>query len=323
MNKFIRFIEGDGVTEAHEKRFKQAEFAAWVGIVANLILAILKVVIGMIGNSRALVADAVHSASDVVGSTAVLIGLKAAKLPPDRDHPYGHGKAESIAAIIVAVILMVVGIQIGYGSFMALFEPAVSPSMIAVYVAIFSIISKEIMFQWKYRLGKRLRSDALITNAWEHRSDVFSSIAALIGIGGAVLGGYLQVPWMVYLDPVAGIVVSLLVVRMAWRLGKESIHNAIDHVLHDEDAQELYETAGSIEGVIKIDELLAREHGHYVIVDIKIAVDPTISVEEAHSIGKNVKQSLMDQHNYVHDVLVHMNPYSNNGTDKEVAKEDT
>jgi cation diffusion facilitator family transporter len=293
----------------NSQRFKQAEFAAWVGIVVNIFLAIFKMAIGLIGNSRALVADAVHSASDVVGSLAVLVGLRAAKLPPDEDHPYGHGKAESIAAIIVAVILFMVGVQIAYSSFEALFEPIVSPSLIAVYAALISIVIKEIMFQYKYRLGKKLRSDALIINAWEHRSDVLSSIAAVLGIGGAVLGGYIGVSWMVYLDPGAGILVSLLVMRMAWILGKESIHNTLDHVLHEEDAFELKKTAEEVEGVIQVDELHAREHGHYVIIDIKIAVDPYLTVEEGHAIGKVVKETLIKKHEYVQDVLIHVNPY--------------
>lgn len=294
---------------AEEDRFKKGEFAAWVGIVANIVLAILKGVIGFVGNSRALIADAAHSASDVVGSVAVLVGLKAAKLPPDEDHPYGHGKAESIAAIIVTVILFFVGLQIGYGSFQALFEPAITPSIIAAYAAIFSIVVKEIMFQYKYRLGKRLKSDALLTNAWEHRSDVFTSFAALLGIGGAVLGGYLQINWMIYLDPVAGIIVSLFVMKIAWNLGRESIHNTMDHVLHEEDAQELFETAQGVEGVIEVNQLLAREHGYYVIVDIKIAVDPKMTVEEAHAIGKDVKKKLMEEYEHVHNVLIHINPY--------------
>jgi cation diffusion facilitator family transporter len=291
------------------ERFKKAEFAAWVGIVGNIVLAAIKVTIGMIGNSRALIADAVHSASDVVGSLAVLIGLRAAKLPPDKDHPYGHGKAESLAAIIVSVILFMVGLKIGYGSFEALFEPITAPGIIAVYATIFSIIVKEIMFQYKYRLGKKLRSDALIINAWEHRSDVYSSIAALIGIGGAVIGGNLNIPWMIYLDPVAGILVSILVLKMSWHLGKESIHNTLDHVLHEEEASELRKTALEVDGVIKIDELFAREHGHYVIVDIKIAVDPYLTVEEGHAIGKKVKEKLIFQHEHVQNAFIHVNPY--------------
>ncbi|EGL81636.1 cation diffusion facilitator family transporter [Caldalkalibacillus thermarum TA2.A1] len=292
-----------------KQRFQQAEFAAWVGIVGNLFLAVLKAIVGTVGNSRALVADAVHSASDVIGSVAVLIGLKAAKLPPDSDHPYGHGKAESIAAIIVAVILFLAGLQIGYSSFQALFAPAVTPSVLAVFVALFSIVMKELMFQYKFRLGKKLNSDALITNAWEHRSDVLSSVAALIGIGGAVLGGYLGLPWLVYLDPLAGILVSLLVMRVAWKLGRESIHNTLDHVLHEEDALKLRKTVESVNGVIRVDELYAREHGHYVIVDVKIAVDPDLTVEEGHQIGKQVKDKLMKDHEHVQDVLVHVNPY--------------
>jgi cation diffusion facilitator family transporter len=276
----------------------------------NLVLAVIKIIVGTIGNSRALVADAVHSASDVVGSIAVLVGLKAAKLPPDRDHPYGHGKAESIAAIVVAVILFLVGLQIGYGSFRALFEPVVTPSMVAVYVALLSIVSKEVLFQYKYRLGKKLRSDALIINAWEHRTDVFSSVAALIGIGAAVWGGMIGVSWMVYLDPVAGIVVSLFVLKMSWKLGQEAIHNTLDHVLHEEDAVELRKTAESVPGVIQVDELHAREHGHYVIVDIRIAVEPNITVQEGHDIGKAVKENLMRHHDHVHDVFFHINPFN-------------
>lgn len=290
------------------RRFKQAEFAAWLGIIGNILLAVIKFIIGQLGNSRALVADAVHSFSDVVGSLAVLIGLRAAKLPPDEEHPYGHGKAESIAAIIVAVVLFIVGAQIGYGSLHAMFNPLVAPSIMAVYVALFSIVVKEAMFQYKYRLGKKLNSDALIANAWEHRSDAYSSIAALIGIGGAVLGGYLGIPWLVYLDPIAGLIVSIFVMVMAWKLGREAIHNTLDHVLPEEETEELIRTAEQVAGVVKVDELYARVHGYYVIVDLKVAVDPRISVKEGHDIGKEVKERLLREHAHVHNVLIHINP---------------
>ncbi len=292
----------------NKERFRQGEFAAWVGIVGNLILAVIKGVVGFISNSRALMADAVHSASDVAGSFAVLLGLRAAKLPPDRDHPYGHGKAESIAAIIVAVLLFIVGLEIGYSSVESFFHPIEAPRIWAIYAVIFSIISKELMFQYKYRLGKRINSDAIITNAYEHRSDVFSSIAALIGIGAAVLGGKLGVNWLVYADPIAGLAVSLLVLRIAWKLGAESIHNTLDHVLHDEDTVEMRKIVESVEGVMNLDEFFAREHGYYVIIDIKIAVDPEISVQQGHDIGKEVKSRLIEQ-SLVRDVFVHINPY--------------
>ncbi|MBM7648992.1 cation diffusion facilitator family transporter [Bacillus ectoiniformans] len=291
-----------------EERFKKAEFAAMVGIVGNIALAIIKWVCGIAGNSRALIADAAHSASDVAGSLAVFIGLRAAKQPPDEDHPYGHGKAESVAAIIVAVLLALVGVEIGISSIQSFGHEIEPPNVIAVYAVIFSIIVKEAMFQYKFRLGKRLKSDALIVNAYEHRSDVFSSIAALIGIGAAILGGKLNVDWLIYGDPVAGLFVSLLVLKMAWELGKESIHNTLDHVLHEEDAAHFHDIILSVPGVKKIGTLYAREHGHYVIIDLKISVDPHITVEEGHRIGKMVKAELMKAAN-VQNVLVHINPF--------------
>jgi cation diffusion facilitator family transporter len=295
--------------EENKDGFKQAEFAAMVGVVGNILLALLKGSIGYISNSKALIADAVHSASDVVGSLAVYIGLRVAKQPPDEDHPYGHGKAESIAAIIVAVLLFMVGIEIGKSSFESFFHPLEAPKMLAIYAIVFSIIVKEWMFRYKYNLGKRINSEALIVNAYEHRSDVFSSIAALIGVASSIIGDILGYGWLIYGDPVAGIFVSIMVIRMAWKLGSESIHNALDHVLHEEDTLEMREIVIKVEGVKKLDELHAREHGHYVIVDIKISVDPFITVEEGHRIGKNVKEQLL-KYGHVNDVMVHVNPYN-------------
>lgn len=291
------------------ERFRKAEAAALLGVFGNIILAIIKGLFGMLANSRALIADAAHSASDVVGSIAVFIGLRAAKQPPDDDHPYGHGKAESISAIIVAVLLFFVGVEITISSFKAFFKPIEAPKMLAVYGALISIVVKEAMFQYKYRLGRKIKSDAIIANAYEHRSDVYSSLAALLGIGAAIIGEELNVGGLVYSDPVAGIVVALLIIRMAWKIGAESIHNTLDHVLHEEDTEEFVQIVQRVEGVKKIDELYAREHGYYVIIDIKISVDPYITVEEGHNVGKKVKERLLKNGN-VQDVLVHVNPYS-------------
>lgn len=291
-----------------EERFRKAEIAAIVGILGNVLLAVLKGVIGSISNSRALIADAAHSASDVAGSFAVFIGLRAAKLPPDKDHPYGHGKAESIAAIIVAVLLLLVGVEIGISSGKAIFNPIEAPGTLALYGALISIVVKEVMFQYKFRLGKKINSDALIVNAYEHRSDVYSSIAVLIGIAGAILGSKLHLPWLIYADPIAGIFVSVLIAKMAVKLGYDSIHTTLDHVLHEEDTLEYKEVINGMPGVVNLDEFYAREHGHYVIIDIKLGVDPDISVKDGHDIGKAVKERLLKEEE-VHDVLVHINPY--------------
>ncbi|MGM9923734.1 MAG: cation diffusion facilitator family transporter [Bacillus sp. (in: firmicutes)] len=292
---------------AEKDRFKQAEFAAMIGIVGNIALAILKGVVGIFANSKALIADAAHSASDVVGSLAVFVGLRAAKQPPDEDHPYGHGKAESIAAIIVAVLLFLVGIKIGTSSINAFFHHLEPPKTIALYAIVVSILVKEAMFQYKYRLGKKLGSQALIINAYEHRSDVYSSIAALIGVGAAVLSEKIDIPWLLYGDPIAGLFVSILVVKMAYSLGKEAIHTTMDHVLPEEKIAPYKQLILQDEEVKRINSLHAREHGHYVIVDLKISVDPKLTVEQGHAIGKRVKARLLQQPN-IHDVFVHINP---------------
>ncbi|MBN8208428.1 cation transporter [Bacillus sp. NTK071] len=291
-----------------EERFRKAEIAAIVGILGNIVLAVLKGVIGYIANSRALIADAAHSASDVAGSFAVFVGLRAAKLPPDKDHPYGHGKAESIAAIIVAVLLLFVGVEIGISSGKAIFQPIEAPGTLALYAALVSIIVKEAMFRYKYRLGTKIKSDALIVNAYEHRSDVYSSIAVLIGIAGAILGSRFDLSWLIYADPIAGIFVSILIGKMAIKLGFESIHTTLDHVLHEEDTVQYKKVIEEMDGIVNLDEFYAREHGHYVIIDVKLGVDPDISVREGHDIGKAVKERLL-QEDEVHDVLVHINPY--------------
>jgi cation diffusion facilitator family transporter len=309
-----------------EERFEKAEFAAWVGIVGNVALALLKGVVGFMAQSKALLADSAHSVSDVVGSFAVLIGLRAAKKPPDVDHPYGHGKAESIASIIVSVLLLVVGVEIGISAIKSIWQGvAEAPKGYALIAIGISLVVKEAMFQYKIRLGKKLNSQALITNAWEHRSDVYSSIAALVGVFGAILGRYLDIKVLYYLDPLAGLFVSLLVLKMGYSLVKDAIHTTMDHVLHKEDAADLISTVQTIKGVITVDDLRAREHGHYVIVDIKISVNPRISVLEGHEIAKLVKQQLMRRFHHVSDVFVHVNPYDagypyKNNTDTELSE---
>lgn len=293
-----------------ENRFAKAETGAWVGILGNIVLAVMKGIVGWFAGSKALMADAFHSASDVAGSIAVLIGIKAAQKPPDKDHPYGHGKAESIAAIVVSVLLLFVGIEIAVSGVKSILSGVEAPPAgYAVAAILVSIVVKEAMFQYKYRLGRKLSSQALIANAWEHRSDVYSSIAALVGVGGALFGSWLHMPILYYLDPVAGLVVAVLVLRMGYRLVMEAIHNTMDHVLHDEDAKELIDAVQVVLGVITVDELRAREHGHYVIVDVKISVNPRISVLEGHDVAKRVKRHLMHRFTHVSDVFIHVNPY--------------
>lgn len=292
---------------SEKDRFKQAEFAATLGIMVNIALAILKGVVGVLANSKALIADAIHSASDVIGSFAVYIGLRAAKEPPDAEHPYGHGKAESIAAIIVSVLLLFVGFEVGYSSIRSFFTASEPTKPFALIVIVISIIVKEALFRYKFRLGKKLGSKALIVNAYEHRSDVYSSLAALVGVGASVIGTKTGMHWLEYGDPVAGLIVAILVVKMAYTLGNDSIRSTLDHVLPEEEVAPLKKIILDNKDVLKINSLYGRVHGHYVIVDLKISVDPYMTVEEGHAIGKRVKSQLLKQ-SHVHDVFVHINP---------------
>ncbi|GAB6932334.1 cation diffusion facilitator family transporter [Calditerricola satsumensis] len=300
-----------------EGRFRLASRMAVLGIGANVLLAVVKGIVGVWAGSRALIADAVNSATDVVGSLAVWIGLRMARQPPDEDHPYGHGKAEPVAAIIVSVLVLVVGIEIARSSVTALFRPMDAPGVAAAIVAAATVVLKEALYRITLRFGRRLNSHALLANALDHRSDALASSAVLLGVGGAIAGERLGLPQLAHLDPVAGLVVALFVLRTAYRMLNEAVHNTIDHVLHAEDAQELVEAVKRVPGVLRVDELLAREHGHYVVVDVKIAVDGRLTVEEGHEIAKAVKARLVEEFAHVRDALVHVNPFPRKCSDFE------
>jgi cation diffusion facilitator family transporter len=290
--------------------------AAWGGIAGNLLLSVIKGVAGVLGNSKALIADAFHSASDVISSVVVLVGIKAASKPPDHDHPYGHGKAELVAAIIVSVLLAVVGIELIIHTGYSFLAPPEVPSGWVIYIILFSILAKEALYQVKNRIGGRMHSQALIADAWHHRSDALSSIAVLAGVGAALMAETLQMEWLIYADPAAGLLIAGMILKMAWNIGYEAVHKTLDHTLHKEDTETMRQKVFEIDGVKSIDSFRAREHGHYIIVDIKISVPSDLSVEEGHTISKRVKDELMKIEN-IEDVLVHVNPYEKSAEPKQ------
>lgn len=284
--------------------------ATWIGIIVNTLLAIMKGIGGVLSGSKALIADALHSASDIVGSVVILLAVKVAHRPPDKEHPYGHGKAENIASLIVAILLILVGAEVSYSSVQIFFgERPVPPSKLALIIIIISIAIKEALFHYKYRLGKKHHSTALITEAWHHRSDSLSSLAALVGIGAAMLGAYLDIPFLVYGDALSGLAVSLIVVKVGYTLAKESSLIIMEKVLDDEESAPYIKAACSIEGVRRVDMIHARTHGSYIVIDLKLGIDPEINIEKGHNIGKKVKQHLMKEYPEIEDVLVHLNPY--------------
>ncbi|WDL96190.1 cation diffusion facilitator family transporter [Alicyclobacillus sp. ALC3] len=290
---------------------RQAQTAAWVSAAVNVLLMLGKGVIGITAGSEALFADAVHSAADVVGSLAVIVGLRIARKPPDEDHPYGHGKAELITTALVALLLIGAGVEVAYTSLHALFLPARAPALIAAIAAFLSIFIKEVMFQYTYRLGRRMNSASLVASAYDHRSDVFSSIAALIGILLSDLGSAVHVQWLKHMDAVAGALVALLVLRIGYGLLRDSSQTLMDRTAPDKDLAGYALCVSQTSGVMRLDDLRVRDHGQYVILDVEVSVDAAISVAEGHSIASQVKTNLQAQFSRVADALVHVNPYEN------------
>lgn len=286
-------------------------FATTLGIVVNIFLTIIKLIGGFFGNSRALIADAVHSASDVVSSFAVLVGVRAAGKPPDDDHPYGHGKYESVAALIVAIFLIVIGLEILMNSVQLVFqgEPPEFPKIIALYIIIISILIKEAMYHYKIRLGRKIKSDALIADAWHHRSDSISSIVALIGVGLAIIGGRFGIPYLHYFDVVAGAIIAGIIIYVGYKLARDAVMMSAELVLDKEESLKFHDTVEAIDGVLQIDSLFARTHGSYVVIDMKIGVRKDLTVEEGHDIAERVRSVLIAEYEEVNEVFVHVNPY--------------
>src|SRR5699024_5431918 len=276
-----------------------------------VIVGFIKGIGGIMGNSRALLADAVHSASDVVSSVVVFIGVRAAQKPPDRGHPYGHGKSENVATLIVAILLVVVGFEIMYNSIASIWTETANEvtSMMVLYIIIFSLVIKEVLFQYKYRLGRKINSPALVADAWHHRSDAISSAVALVGVGLTMIGARYDIPYLIYFDPIAGAVIAIIIMYMGFNLAKEAVSMTIEVLLNEDETRDMMMTVKAVEKVVQVDTLSARSHGSYVIVDIKISVDANITVEEGHRIARNVKQKLIRKHDIVRDVNVHVNPY--------------
>jgi|SRR5690625_2588826 len=288
--------------------------ATWIGIIVNVLLTVIKTIGGFLSGSRALLADALHSASDIVSSVVILFAVKIAKKPPDEEHPYGHGKAENVATIIVALLLIVVGVEISISAIKALMTKQVkAPGMIALLILIVSIVLKEGLYHYKMYVGKKYRSTALISDAWHHRSDSLSSLAALLGVGLAIVGEKYNFPLFIYGDSIASIVVSIIVIRIGYSLAKEASIVMMEKVLSQDEIKPYEVTVYAIDGVMTIDQMHARTHGHYVIIDIKISVDPYITVKEGHDIAHDVRNALINKHDDIEDVLVHVNPYEGNG----------
>ncbi|MFS0558289.1 cation diffusion facilitator family transporter [Brevibacillus centrosporus] len=301
------------------KPTNSAIIAAWAGLISNIILTVIKLFVGLYYGSKVLLADGIHNAGDVFASVAAFSAMRISKKPADEKHPYGHGKAEVIASGIVAVVLAVAAIVIAYHSVHTLFSPAPGANVIALIAALVSLIWKQILFKYTIKIGKEQNSKGLIATAYDHLADVYASQAAVIGIGLGYIGELKNIPLLAYGDPFAGIVVSLIVLKLAYKMGRESIDTLMEKTVDSSKIQEFTELIFSVPEVMRIDRLRAREHGHYILVDVRASVSGALTVKEGHDISRLIKQRIMEYHKDVDEVLVHINPWyeENESTEKQ------
>jgi cation diffusion facilitator family transporter len=283
--------------------YKIGEKSISLIIIINIALFAIKFLSGLIGKSQALIADSFHTASDALTSLAVLIGFKYASTPPDSHHPYGHGKAESVAAKIVSLILITLGFKVLYDSSrLLILQEFHRPHQITLWVILFSIAIKEIQFRYALMYGKKIQSTALIADAWHHRSDVLSSIAALIGIAGARMGFEL-------LDPIAGIVVGIVIVKIGFGIFHTAFDELLDSALPKTITNRIESLTLETDGVKKVTILKGRKLGLDILIDMTIEVDKNITVEKAHLITAKIRRTVLDNVSNAKDVLIHVEPY--------------
>lgn len=287
--------------------------AVWISLISNIILTILKIVVGTLFHSPVLLADGYHNAGDVVASAAALTSMRISKRPADEDHPYGHGKAEVISSAIVAIILGLAAIYIAFESVSTFFNEPEKVSLIAFFTAVISLVWKQVLYVYTIRLGKRTNSKGLIATAYDHLADVYASLAAVVGIGLALIGDLYQIQILAYGDPIAGIIVTVLVFKLAYEIGKEALDTLMEKSVSPERLDDFTALINSIPEVKRIDRLRAREHGHYVLVDLRVSIQGEFTIQEGHDISRKIKKTIMEDHQDVDEVLIHLNPWYDNG----------
>lgn len=284
----------------------QATKVSLVSIIGNLILSLLKLLAGIFAHSGAMISDAVHSASDVFSSIIVIIGVRISAKESDKEHPYGHERLECVAAIVLATILAVTGIGIGYAAVKKIIGGNYSelqiPGILALVAAGISIVVKEAMFWYTRWYAKKLDSGAIMADAWHHRSDALSSVGALIGIGAARLG-------FPIMEPIASLVICLFICKAAYDIFKDATDKMVDKACDEEFEREMSELVSSQEGVLGIDLLQTRMFGNKIYVDIEIAADGDKSLKETHDIAESVHDLLEEKYPKIKHIMVHVNPY--------------
>ena len=295
-------------------RVKEVYKVTIAGSIINVVLLVLKFAAGVLGHSSAMIADAIHSLTDFATDVVVLVFVKLGNKPKDKDHDYGHGKYETLATAIIGVSLFVVGVMICYSGITKTYraicgEVLQQPGIVALVAAIVSIVLKEWAYQFTVRVGKKCQSEAVVANAWHHRSDALSSIGTMFGIGGAILLGK---EWAV-LDPIAAIVVSIFIVKAAWGLVLQSVKELTDASLPDSIENEIMNIANAEDGVTEVHNLRTRRIGNRIAIEMHIRMPGATSLYEAHQHATVIEQHLKERFGADTHVGIHLEPIKVNG----------
>ena len=284
-------------------RYLEVRKVTLIGSAVDFLLGVAKILVGLLAHSQALIADGLHSLSDLATDFVVLYAAKHAHREADEDHPYGHGRIETLATVGLGITLIAVAFGIGYDATRRMNEPELllAPGMLALAVAFVSVIAKEIIYQYTRKAALKLRSNMLMANAWHSRSDAISSIVVVFGVGGAMMG-------YSYLDAVAAIAVAVMIAKIGFDLVRASTKELIDTALEPEVVDAIRKEISKVDGVRALHMLRSRRSGGDALVDLHVQVDPCISVSEGHQIGDTVRRRLMDRVDEVTDVTVHIDP---------------
>ncbi len=306
-------IEGSAVLES---RYREIHRVTLVGALVNAIVAVVKLVAGVVGNSQALIADGIHSVADLASDFLVLFAAKHGAKEADENHPYGHGRIETLATLGLGVALVATGLGIGWDAVVRLRSPELLlvPGSVALAVAFVSIFAKEWVFQYTIRVARRLKSALLEANAWHSRSDAIASIVAVVGIAGA-MAGYPK------LDAIAAIGVAFMIAKIGWDLAWHGAHELIDTGLAPEELAEIRTAILSVDGVRAVHGLRTRKMAGGALVDVHVLVDTEISVSEGHYISDSVYSRVVNRVGDIRDMLVHIDPEDDELLPRPVAVE--
>ncbi len=304
----------EDLTIPPEERQAATQRSTWTSVVVNIVLTTVQLIVGVFSHSQALIADGIHSLSDLLSDFVVLLASHHSKKEADHDHPYGHQRYETAASLVLGGLLLAVGIGMLISAFHKLENPEAIPAVhsIALWVAITALIAKEALFRYMLKLAQKVKSSMLIANAWHARSDAASSLVVAIGIIGNLAGYPL-------LDPVAALIVGFMVSKMGWEFGWEALHDLMDRAADDEEVEAIRATLRDTPGVLGVHDVHTRKMGDMIMVDAHLEVDAQITVEAGHEIAVLARQRVMQRHRVL-NLMTHLDPWHRHDGDHDTPR---